>query len=194
MYPADNPEIRCSRLPIGPTDRPRLCVGGRDLDNDELRLGVVDEVFYAKKNDPVPGAQWTGIITSIAVEMLPVMLMFSANLWAGMSALQLSSVPVYQTLKRMTPLPAMALDFVLRGKRFSAPVCCSVLVVCFGAFLTGCGDLDINARGYAFACASCIARPLLLAGACGRRCSEPSRRSSGGMSSRRNGSGGRTRS
>ena len=56
---------------MGVTDRPRTpCVGGRDLDNDELRLGVVDEVFYAKRNDPVPGAQWTGIITSIAIEML----------------------------------------------------------------------------------------------------------------------------
>jgi 7-hydroxymethyl chlorophyll a reductase len=43
---------------------------GRDVDNDEMRLGVVDEVFYAKRTAPVPGAQWTGIITSIAVEML----------------------------------------------------------------------------------------------------------------------------
>ena len=43
---------------------------GRDLGNDEMRLGVVDEVFYAKRNRPVEGAQWTGIVTSIAIEML----------------------------------------------------------------------------------------------------------------------------
>ena len=43
---------------------------GRDLSNDESRLGVVREVFYAKKRDPVEGAQWTGIVTSIAIEML----------------------------------------------------------------------------------------------------------------------------
>ena len=43
---------------------------GRDLSNDELRLGVVDEVFYARKTAPVEGAQWTGIVTSIAIEML----------------------------------------------------------------------------------------------------------------------------
>jgi len=30
----------------------------------------VDEVFYARRNDPVLGAQWTGIVTSIAIEML----------------------------------------------------------------------------------------------------------------------------
>ena len=43
---------------------------GRDLSNDEMRLGVVDEVFYARREKPIPGAQWTGIITSIAIEML----------------------------------------------------------------------------------------------------------------------------
>ena len=43
---------------------------GRAQDTDELRLGVVNEVVYAKRRDPVQGAQWTGIVTSIAVEML----------------------------------------------------------------------------------------------------------------------------
>ena len=97
-----------------------------------------------------------------SVAMLPVMCICSLNLWAGMSALSLSSVPVYQTLKRMTPLPAMALDHALRGKTFSAAICSSVLVVCAGAFVTGCGDLDYNAHGYAFAVASCALQALYL--------------------------------
>ena len=67
---------------------------------------------------------------SLAVAMVPVMTVCLLNLVCGMYALQLSSVPVYQTLMRMTPLPTMLLDCVLRGKRFSAPVCLSVLVVC----------------------------------------------------------------
>lgn len=49
---------------------PQVHGRGRDLSNDEMRLGVVDEVLYARRNAPVPGAQWTGIITSIAIEML----------------------------------------------------------------------------------------------------------------------------
>jgi 7-hydroxymethyl chlorophyll a reductase len=52
------------------TLEPKVHGRGRDFSNDELRLGVVDEVFYAKKNQPVEGAQWTGIVTSIAIEML----------------------------------------------------------------------------------------------------------------------------
>lgn len=98
----------------------------------------------------------------LAITLLPTCLMCIANLWAGMSALRVSSVPVYQTLKRMTPLPAMAIDAVLRGKRFSVPVILSVLVVCFGAFLTGCGDLDLNATGYTLAAASCCLQALYL--------------------------------
>jgi len=39
-------------------------------DEDELRFGVVDQVWYGTKAPPVPGAQWTGIITSIALKML----------------------------------------------------------------------------------------------------------------------------
>mmetsp|Transcript_32457 Transcript_32457/g.103342 ORF Transcript_32457/g.103342 Transcript_32457/m.103342 type:complete len:393 (-) Transcript_32457:80-1258(-) len=37
---------------------------------DDALFGVTDEVLYARKTAPVPGAQWTGIITTIAIEML----------------------------------------------------------------------------------------------------------------------------
>eukprot|EP00271_Cylindrocystis_brebissonii_P010078 TRINITY_DN2617_c0_g1_i1.p1 TRINITY_DN2617_c0_g1~~TRINITY_DN2617_c0_g1_i1.p1 ORF type:complete len:591 (+),score=49.20 TRINITY_DN2617_c0_g1_i1:133-1905(+) len=44
---------------------------GRDLSSlDDLHFGVHDEIVYAKKEDPIEGAQWTGIVTSIAMEML----------------------------------------------------------------------------------------------------------------------------
>eukprot|EP00882_Tetradesmus_deserticola_P022634 GHRQ01024566.1.p2 GENE.GHRQ01024566.1~~GHRQ01024566.1.p2 ORF type:complete len:174 (+),score=46.82 GHRQ01024566.1:243-764(+) len=44
---------------------------GRRLDNEqELRFGVVDDVLYGLKVPPVAGAQWTGVVTGIAVEML----------------------------------------------------------------------------------------------------------------------------
>ncbi|KAH9619659.1 hypothetical protein KSS87_003841 [Heliosperma pusillum] len=37
---------------------------------DETYLGVYEDVLYARKLEPVQGAQWTGIVTTIAVEML----------------------------------------------------------------------------------------------------------------------------
>ncbi|MEO0684425.1 MAG: Coenzyme F420 hydrogenase/dehydrogenase, beta subunit C-terminal domain [Cyanobacteria bacterium J06649_11] len=43
----------------------------RNLENpDELYFGVQQEMMAARKKEPIPGAQWTGIVSSIAIEML----------------------------------------------------------------------------------------------------------------------------
>ncbi|WCJ24166.1 7-hydroxymethyl chlorophyll a reductase chloroplastic [Euphorbia peplus] len=44
---------------------------GRKPDSlDDMYMGVHEELFYARKTKPVEGAQWTGIVTTIAIEML----------------------------------------------------------------------------------------------------------------------------
>ncbi|XP_010936098.1 7-hydroxymethyl chlorophyll a reductase, chloroplastic [Elaeis guineensis] len=43
---------------------------GRQEGSDETYFGVHEKLLYAKKTKPVEGAQWTGIVTTIAVEML----------------------------------------------------------------------------------------------------------------------------
>jgi coenzyme F420-reducing hydrogenase beta subunit len=43
----------------------------RDLDDeDDLLFGVHEEMLYARNSPPVPGAQWTGIVTQVAIDML----------------------------------------------------------------------------------------------------------------------------
>ncbi|MDJ0745265.1 MAG: Coenzyme F420 hydrogenase/dehydrogenase, beta subunit C-terminal domain [Xenococcaceae cyanobacterium MO_167.B27] len=43
----------------------------RDLDNeDDLYFGVSQEMMAARKKQPIEGAQWTGIVSTIACEML----------------------------------------------------------------------------------------------------------------------------
>ena len=43
----------------------------RDLENsDDLYFGVSQDMMAARKTEPIPGAQWTGIVSSIAIEML----------------------------------------------------------------------------------------------------------------------------
>ncbi|MBD2252818.1 Coenzyme F420 hydrogenase/dehydrogenase, beta subunit C-terminal domain [Nostoc parmelioides] len=43
----------------------------RNLDNpDELYFGVHQDMIAARKQQPIAGAQWTGIVSSIAIEML----------------------------------------------------------------------------------------------------------------------------
>ncbi|URD94508.1 Coenzyme F420 hydrogenase/dehydrogenase, beta subunit N-term [Musa troglodytarum] len=43
---------------------------GRTVEFDEIYFGVHEQLLYAKKIKPVEGAQWTRIVTTIAVEML----------------------------------------------------------------------------------------------------------------------------
>jgi coenzyme F420 hydrogenase subunit beta len=43
----------------------------RDLDrDDDVYFGVHQTMMAARKTEPIPGAQWTGIVSSIAIEML----------------------------------------------------------------------------------------------------------------------------
>lgn len=43
----------------------------RNLDNpDDWYFGVSQEMMAARKTEPIPGAQWTGIVSTIAIEML----------------------------------------------------------------------------------------------------------------------------
>ncbi|HEY9847360.1 MAG TPA: coenzyme F420 hydrogenase/dehydrogenase beta subunit N-terminal domain-containing protein, partial [Candidatus Caenarcaniphilales bacterium] len=43
----------------------------RDLENpDDWYFGVNQSMMAARKTEPLPGAQWTGIVSTIAVEML----------------------------------------------------------------------------------------------------------------------------
>lgn len=43
----------------------------RDLDNpDDWYFGVSQDMMAARKKEPIPGAQWTGIVSTIAIEML----------------------------------------------------------------------------------------------------------------------------
>jgi drug/metabolite transporter (DMT)-like permease len=54
-----------------------------------------------------------------ARRLLPLSLAYTANVFCALTALSLTSVPVYNALKRTTPLTTMAVDYILRGVRFS---------------------------------------------------------------------------
>ncbi|KAG0571218.1 hypothetical protein KC19_6G220600 [Ceratodon purpureus] len=50
---------------------PKVHGRGRNPESmDDLFFGVHDDMLYARKIEPVEGAQWTGIVTTIAMEML----------------------------------------------------------------------------------------------------------------------------
>ncbi|KAL4190708.1 hypothetical protein AMTRI_Chr07g26120 [Amborella trichopoda] len=44
--------------------------GRKEGSSEEMYFGVHEELLYARKTTPIEGAQWTGIVTTIAIEML----------------------------------------------------------------------------------------------------------------------------
>ena len=99
---------------------------------------------------------------AVARRTAPLALAYLANVGCGLAALRLASVPVYQVLKRLAPLPAMLLDSLMRGATFSLPVRSSIFLVAGGAVLTGAGDADFDGAAYALALASCVLQALYL--------------------------------
>jgi 7-hydroxymethyl chlorophyll a reductase len=56
---------------MGKMDTLEPLVQGRGRQGDrERRFGVHTEMVYAKMNPPIPGAQWTGVVTALAIAML----------------------------------------------------------------------------------------------------------------------------
>ena len=94
--------------------------------------------------------------------LVPLALFYLGNVASALTALRLTSVPVYNVLKRVSPLPVMLIDWVLRGQGFSFNVQVSVLAIVVGAMITGSGDLDLNVTGYGFAILSCALQALYL--------------------------------
>lgn len=69
----------------------------RNLDNpDELYFGVHQQMFAARKTEPIAGAQWTGIVSAIACEML------TQNLVEGVVCVQNTKEDRFQ------PMPVIA--------------------------------------------------------------------------------------
>lgn len=97
----------------------------------------------------------------IALSLLPLVFFYIANVYVALNALRMTSLPVYNAVKRCAPLPVMFFDFILRGKRHSIGVIVSVSVIVFGALVMSQFDLDAN-FGYFYASLSCVLQSIYL--------------------------------
>ncbi|MDB9496243.1 Coenzyme F420 hydrogenase/dehydrogenase, beta subunit C-terminal domain [Spirulina major CS-329] len=76
----------------------------RDLDNpDELYFGVHQQMMAARKTEPIEGAQWTGIVSTIACEML------TRNLVEGVVCVQNTESDRFQPMPVIARTPAEVL-------------------------------------------------------------------------------------
>ena len=85
----------------------------------------------------------------------PVCFCYNANTAFALMGLQNLNVPMYSTLKRLTPMIVLSSKAVMTGKLPPKQVTGAVLVVVLGCFIAGMGDFSFNLRGYIFALMSC---------------------------------------
>jgi solute carrier family 35 len=84
----------------------------------------------------------------LAKKLLPLSLIYLANVTVGLIAVRLLSIPVYTVIKRLTPLPTLILDYVLRSKVQSKLAILGVFMLVLGPIFLAQGDLDFDMVGY----------------------------------------------
>jgi solute carrier family 35 protein len=90
-----------------------------------------------------------------ARSLLPITVLYASNVSCALLGLRLLNVPMYSTLKRLTPMMVLLTKWRMTRAVPSRGVAGSVALVVIGCFIAGAGDLSFDLRGYAFALASC---------------------------------------
>ncbi|GAQ91324.1 hypothetical protein KFL_007650040 [Klebsormidium nitens] len=92
----------------------------------------------------------------VAKSLLPLVFLYNANVAFALASLQTLNIPMYVTLKRLTPVVVLFFSF-LRGKgRPSLQVSSAVLLTVAGTLLAGFFDLSFDLAGYAMAFTSVL--------------------------------------
>eukprot|EP00960_Hanusia_phi_P036863 752568-Hanusia_phi.AAC.3 len=82
-------------------------------------------------------------------KLLPLSCSYLLNVTTGLLAVRLLTIPAYTSIKRLTPIYVLVLDFLLRGKRQSATVIVAVFLLLAGPLMVARGDMDFKFSSYA---------------------------------------------
>jgi solute carrier family 35 protein len=88
--------------------------------------------------------------------LLPVALLYNANVAFALASLNKVNVPMYNVLKRLTPALVLFYDTTFSGKTVSRKVIFSVALTLFGTLVAGYNDLAFDLVGYGMAMASSL--------------------------------------
>ncbi|CAE8638615.1 unnamed protein product [Polarella glacialis] len=86
----------------------------------------------------------------------------AVNMYLSFLAMQRTSIPVYNVLKRLNPVFAMAVDWLVRRAKPSFGEQSSVLLICAGTLVTGAFDLEFDLFAYAVAVLAALGQSLYI--------------------------------
>jgi len=102
------------------------------------------------------------ITSELLTKFLLPSMFYSINVCCSLTTLSAASVPVYTVIKRLTPMMALILRYLILNKASTWEVKRAVLCVFFGTVLTGLGDLRFDAHAYTVGVIATISQALYL--------------------------------
>ncbi|GBG69519.1 hypothetical protein CBR_g4355 [Chara braunii] len=87
---------------------------------------------------------------------VPVVFFYNANVGFALAGLKALNIPIFNTLKRMTPVMVLSAKFLLGDPLPSRPILLSVVMIVSGCIIAGTGDMSFNLMGYLMALMSCF--------------------------------------
>ncbi|BDA44780.1 UDP-N-acetylglucosamine/UDP-glucose/GDP-mannose transporter [Coccomyxa sp. Obi] len=88
--------------------------------------------------------------------LAPVTLLYVSNVAFALMGLQNLNIPMYNTLKRLTPVIVLLTKAVQTKKAPPQDIAASVILVVAGCVVAGIGDFSFDLKGYVFALLSCL--------------------------------------
>ncbi|KAG2450812.1 hypothetical protein HYH02_004647 [Chlamydomonas schloesseri] len=84
-----------------------------------------------------------------------ITVLYTANVGFALFGLKTLNIPMYNVLKRLTPMMVLTVKAVIRKRWPRLEISLSVLLVVAGCVVAGIGDLSFDLLGYLFALMSC---------------------------------------
>lgn len=89
-------------------------------------------------------------------QLFLIAFLYTSNTALALFGLKTLNVPMYSTLKRLTPMMVLLCKALWTRTVPARSLCLSVFLVVLGCVVAGYGDLSFNAMGYTFAIMSCV--------------------------------------
>ena len=88
--------------------------------------------------------------------MIPLALAYNSNVAFALAGLQRLNIPMYQTLKRLTPCVIWLMNGMTGRGWARTDVTVSLFVITGGTLVAGLGDFDLDLKAYGYAFLSCF--------------------------------------
>lgn len=100
---------------------------------------------------------------SLGLSCWQVSLYFAINTTIALFALTGMNIPMYNALRRCTPIMSLFLGkFLLRSQKASFGIWMSVVIITLGTFIAASGDLNFDRNSYLYGVTSVITQALYL--------------------------------